>query len=97
MLTLLLNLAAQIPNPPPEPPPGVDQLLNIVSYVKWGAGAAIITAFFGGLIVFTAGRLIDNHRFGNVGAIMMVVSLGGALLYGIGYLMISAFASGGGG
>jgi hypothetical protein len=66
-------------------------LVNIIAYLKWGALAAIVAAFFGGLIAFTAGRLIDNRRAGNVGALMIIAAFGGGILYGIGYLLIRSF------
>lgn len=85
-------LAAAIPNPPPVPPPGADKILDVVGNVKWGAGVALLVGFFAGILVWAGGRWVDHHRAGRVGVIMMLCALGGALLYGIGYQMISQFA-----
>lgn len=84
----------QIPNPPPVAPPGAQKITQVVSYIKWGAGLAIIGCFFGGLVTFAGGRLVDHHRYGRMGSTMMIASIFGALLYGIGYAMITSFAAG---
>lgn len=83
-----------VPNPPPGAPPGSDKILTIIGYVKWAASAALITGFFAGVVVFAGGRAVDHHRAGRVGSMMIIASLFGALLYGIGYTMISTFAGG---
>jgi hypothetical protein len=88
------GLIAQLPPlPPPEAPPGSERILDVVSYLRWGAGAAILAAFFGGLILFTGGRMADHHRFGRMGTITMLAAVGAGFLYGIGYLVLSAFAA----
>jgi hypothetical protein len=84
----------QVPNPPAGAPPGSDKILTIIGYIKWAAGAALITGFFAGVVVFAGGRWIDHHRAGRVGTTMILASMFGALLYGIGYTMISSFAGG---
>lgn len=89
-----LGMLDAVPNPPAGPPPGADKILTIIGYIKWGAGAALITGFFAGVVVFAGGRWIDHHRAGRVGTTMILASLFGALLYGIGYTMISSFAGG---
>lgn len=60
-----------------------------------GAGIALLIGFFGGVAVFTGGRVIDHHRIGRVGTMMMMSSVGGAILYAIGYTMLNQFAAGG--
>lgn len=87
-------LAQGIPNPGPAVPPGADKIMKIVGYLKWGAGLALIAGFFAGVLVFAGGRWVDHHRAGRVGSVMILASLFGALLYGIGYTMISSFAGG---
>ncbi len=82
------------PNPAPIAPPGAEKITEILGYVKWGAGIALIIAFFGGLAIFTGGRLVDHHRIGRVGTMMMMSSIAGAILYAIGYTMLSQFAGG---
>lgn len=84
----------QIPNPPPVAPPGAEKITQVVGFIKWGAGLALMAGFFGGLVAYAGGRLVDHHRYGRVGSTMMIASLFGALLYGIGYTMITSFASG---
>lgn len=88
------TLLAQLPNPGPAAPPGAEKLTQIIGYVKWIAGAALIVGFFGGLAIFAGGRMADHHRFGRMGAITMMASLGGAILYGVGYTLITSFAGG---
>ena len=91
----LLEIAGQaLPNPNPIPPPGAQQITNVLGYVKWGAGIALMLGFFGGVAVFTGGRLVDHHRIGRVGTMMMMSSIAGAILYAIGYTMLSQFAAG---
>jgi hypothetical protein len=87
--------AQGLPNPAPVAPPGAEKITQVVGYIKWGAGLALLAGFFGGLVTFAGGRLIDHHRYGRMGSTMMIASLFGGLLYGIGYTMISSFAAGG--
>ncbi|MFI6029433.1 hypothetical protein [Amycolatopsis magusensis] len=89
---VVLRVLAQIPNPPPKPPPGSQEILDAVGNAKWGAGIGLIIGFFVGLLVWAGGRWVDHHRAGRVGVIMMLCALAGALLYGIGYQLISHFA-----
>jgi lipopolysaccharide export LptBFGC system permease protein LptF len=84
-----------VPNPAPKPIPGSGSVLDIIAYIKWGALAGIVACFFAGLIAFTAGRIVDNRRAGNVGALMMIAALGGAILYAIGYFLIRSFTHSG--
>ena len=81
-----------IPNPAPAAPPGSEKLTQILGYLKWLALGACAVAFMGGLIAFTAGRVIDNRRYGNTGSLMMLAAVGGALLFGIGPAILSGFA-----
>lgn len=89
-------IAQQIPNPGPVAPPGSEKILQAVGHAKWGAGIALLVGFFIGLLVWAGGRWVDHHRAGRIGVIMMLCALGGALLYGIGYQLISHFAGTGG-
>lgn len=82
-----------IPNPVPAPPPGAERILGILNNAKWAAGVALMLAFFIGLIVWAGGRWIDHHRAGKVGLVMMLCAIGGAILYGIGWTLITGFAS----
>lgn len=86
----------QIPNPGPVAPPGSDRILEAVGNAKWGAGIALLVGFFVGLVVWAGGRWVDHHRAGRIGVIMMLCAIGGGLLYGIGYQLISHFAGAGG-
>lgn len=83
-----------IPNPAPKEPPGAKQVLGVLSNVKWAAGAALILGFLMGLIVWAGGRWVDHHRAGKIGVVMMLCAVGGAILYGIGWTLISSFANG---
>lgn len=91
---LLTGLPVQVPNPGPVAPPGSEKLTQILSYLKWGALAACAAAFLGGVIAFTAGRVIDNRHYGRTGAMMMIASVGGAMLFGVGPALLNGFAGG---
>jgi hypothetical protein len=86
--------AQGLPNPAPVAPPGAEKITQVVGYIKWAAGLALLAGFFGGLVTFAGGRLVDHHRYGRMGSTMMIASIFGGLLYGIGYTMISSFAGG---
>lgn len=81
--------------PPPQAPPGAEQIELVVGYVRWIAGIAILLGFFAGLALFAGGRIADHHRFGRMGTIGMMASLGAAFLYAIGFELLNAFATGG--
>lgn len=83
------------PNPEVRQPPGADKVLNVAGNVKWGAGIALMVGFFMGLLIWAGGRWVDHHRAGKVGVIMMLCAIGGGILYGVGYQLISSFAAGG--
>ena len=83
-----------LPNPAPVAPPGAEKLTQVVGYIKWAAGLALLAGFFAGVLVFAGGRWVDHHRAGRVGSTMIISSLFGGLLYGVGYTMISTFAGG---
>jgi hypothetical protein len=85
-------LTGAIPNPPPVAPPGAQAILDAVGNAKWGAGISLVVGFFMGLVVWAGGRWVDHHRAGRVGLIMMLCSLAGGVLYGVGYQLISHFA-----
>jgi hypothetical protein len=90
----LVDWLAQIPNPTPDAPPGAGAILRVLNNVKWGAGVALILGFFVGIIVWAGGRWVDHHRAGKIGVVMMLCAVGGAILYGIGWTLISEFAAG---
>ena len=81
-----------IPNPSPVAPPGSEKIVQVVGYIKWAAGLALLAGFFAGVLVFSGGRWVDHHRAGRIGSTMIIASLFGGLLYGIGYTMITSFA-----
>ncbi|ALL79915.1 hypothetical protein AD006_32245 (plasmid) [Pseudonocardia sp. EC080610-09] len=85
--------AQDIPNPGPQAPPGAGAIENVVSYVRWIAGICILGLFFGGIVAATAGRLWDHHGSGRLGARMIVGSLALAVLFGLGYTLVSQFAA----
>lgn len=81
------------PNPAPVAPPGAEKITEILGYVKWGAGIALIIAFFGGLAIFTGGRLVDHHHIGRIGTVTMIAALFGGILYAMGYTLLASFAA----
>lgn len=90
----VVDALVQVPDIDPKAPPGAAKIKGIVAYIKWGAGIALLVAFFAGLIVWAGGRWVDHHRAGKIGVIMMLCALGGAILYAIGYSLINSFAGG---
>jgi hypothetical protein len=86
--------AIAVPNPAPVPPPGSEKLNTILSYIKWLALIGAVAGFFAGLIVFAAGRIVDHRRAGTYGSMMILSSMGVALLFGLGPQLIQSFASG---
>lgn len=96
MLTQLSQVAVPaqgIPNPGPQAPPGAGAIEDVVGYVRWIAGICILGLFFGGIVAATAGRLWDHHGSGRLGARMIVGSLALAVLFGLGYTLVSQFAA----
>lgn len=85
--------AQDIPNPGPQAPPGAGAIEDVVGYVRWIAGICILGLFFGGIVAATAGRLWDHHGSGRLGARMIVGSLALAVLFGLGYTLVSQFAA----
>ncbi|RZT75477.1 hypothetical protein EV383_6217 [Pseudonocardia sediminis] len=81
-----------IPNPGAEAPPGSEAIGRVVGYMRWVAGISVLGLFFGGIVAATAGRLWDHHGSGRLGARMIVGSLALALLFGLGYTLVSQFA-----
>ena len=73
-------------------PPGSDKLVQVVGYINWGAILALLTEFFSGVLVLSGGRWVDHHRAGRVGSTMIIASVCGGLLYGLGYTMITGLA-----
>lgn len=90
----VVQFVAQIPDVDPKPPPGSKNIRGVVGNIKWGAALALMVAFFGGLIVWAGGRLVDHHRAGRIGVIMMLCGVFGGLLYAIGHQVINSFAGG---
>jgi hypothetical protein len=90
----IVDWVGQLPNPAPVEPPGSARILGVVSNVKWAAGVSLIVGFLTGLIVWAGGRWIDHHRAGRIGIVMMLCSIGGAILYGIGWTLINGFSQG---
>ena len=86
--------AQEIPNPGAEAPPGSDAIQRVVGYLRWIAGISVLGLFFGGIVAATAGRLWDHHGSGRLGARLIVGSLALALLFGLGYTLVSQFAGG---
>lgn len=91
-LQAVIALADPLPNPAPVAPPGADKILELVGNAKWAAGVALLLGFFVGLMVWAGGRWVDHHRAGRMGVIMMLCSMAGGILYGVGYQLISHFA-----
>lgn len=98
MTAPVLHLAVEflanpaIPNPDPRAPEGAQKITQVVGNLRWLAGLALVVGFLAGLTTWAGGRWVDHHRAGRIGLIMMLCSFAGALLYGIGYQLITGFA-----
>lgn len=84
-----------VPNPAPGglPQPAQDKLNGLLSLIKTLALFSFGATFFIGLIVFTAGRAADHRRGATVGTLMILASVGGGLLFGLGPGLIQMMAS----
>jgi hypothetical protein len=80
-------------NPQPHKFAGMHVITDIIGDIKYIAAGAILACIFAGIIAFTAGRIIDNRRAGNSGALMIIAGLGAAVLYGIAYPLTNGFTS----
>lgn len=93
LLDLMGTVLTQFPvDPQPHPPPGSEKIMEVVRNVRWGAGVGLLVGFFAGLLVWAGGRWVDHHHAGRLGTVMMLCSVAGAILYGIGYQVITSFA-----
>lgn len=92
--TAVVVLSGLPPLPPIEEPPGAGDIKLILGWVRWIAGIAILIGFFAGLALFAGGRIADHQRFGRMGTMTMMASIGSAFLYAIGYSLLSSFAGG---
>ncbi|OLL70507.1 hypothetical protein Ae168Ps1_6254c [Pseudonocardia sp. Ae168_Ps1] len=86
--------AQDIPNPGPKVPPGAQAIQDVVGYLIWVAGICVLGLFFGGIVASTAGRMWDHHGSGRTDARMIVSSLALAVLFGLGYTLVTQFAGG---
>jgi hypothetical protein len=93
-LHAVVAMGDPLPNPAPVAPPGSEKILELVGNAKWAAGVSLLVGFFVGLTVWAGGRWVDHHRAGRAGLIMMMCSMAGGILYGVGYQLISHFAAG---
>lgn len=84
-----------IPKPTPTTPPGLDAMMWIVGGIMTIAGLGIVGLFFGGIIKATIGRSFDHHGSGRSGANLIIVALVLALVWGLGYGLISQMATAG--
>ena len=76
------------------PPPGLSgKFTALLAGVKWIALAAIVLTFFAGIAVFTAGRVADHRHGAASGTRLMIAAAAGAVLYAIGYGVITGMAS----
>lgn len=93
-LHLFLADPIPIPDPTPVAPPGANSITELVGNAKWGAGISLLLGILIGVIVWVGGRWIDHHRAGRIGLAMILISLAGAIVYGIAYQVIQHFAGG---
>ncbi|MDT7675005.1 MAG: hypothetical protein QOD82_2907 [Pseudonocardiales bacterium] len=80
------------PNPPPQAPPGINELANeLIGWLKWGVLAVGITG-----ILVCAGMIIigRRHRVGlaQEGLLGSLWVLGGLTLASLAAVLVSAFA-----
>jgi len=94
-LAVLPAQAPVVPNPPAGglPPDAQNKLNGLLSLIKTLALYSFGATFFIGLIVFTAGRAADHRRGATVGTLMILASVGGGLLFGLGPGLIQMMAT----
>ena len=81
-----------IPNPAPKAPGGVaGPLGTLLSYVKWTVGTIIVFAIFVGAGALAGGKFLHNHGASRVGVTIILSAVGGAVLLGGGYALITPF------
>lgn len=93
-LQVLNMLPLQIPNPPPQAPPGVGPVAaQLLGWVKYGALFVIIAAGFIGVALVAIGKWFSHERSSNAGVKGILGALGAAILYGLVYGLITLFAT----
>lgn len=82
LIQVTAAIVAAVPNPDPQPPPGVSgQMGDILGYVKWGVLLVIIVAAFVGVGSVAGGRVFAHHGASRVGVSILVSSVIASVLY----------------
>jgi hypothetical protein len=80
----------------PSAPPGVSQWSDeILSWVKWGVLAILAISFFVSVGMLVWGRTTHHPKGARLGFDGMMICLVGAILYVVGYVIISSITGNG--
>jgi hypothetical protein len=80
----------------PSAPPGVSQWSDeILSWVKWGVLAILAISFFVSVGMLVWGRTTHHPKGARLGFDGMMICLVGAILYVVGYVILSSITGNG--
>ena len=80
----------------PTAPPGVQTYANeVLGWVKWGVLAILGISFFASVGMLVWGRVTHHPRGARLGFDGIMVCLVGAILYVVGYVIISSITGSG--
>ena len=80
----------------PKAPPGVSQYSDeILAWVKWGVLAILAISFFSSVGMLVWGRVTHHPRGARLGFDGLMVCLLGAVIYVVGYVIVSSITGDG--
>ncbi|HEY3717771.1 MAG TPA: hypothetical protein VGL39_24870 [Jatrophihabitantaceae bacterium] len=80
----------------PKAPPGVDAYSNeILSWVKWGVLAILAISFFASVGMLIWGRVTHHPKGARLGFDGLMICIVGAIIYVVGYVIISSITGNG--
>jgi hypothetical protein len=80
----------------PKSPPGVSQYSNeILAWVKWGVLAILAISFFASVGMLIWGRVTHHPKGARLGFDGLMICIVGAIIYVVGYVIISSITGNG--
>ena len=80
----------------PAAPPGVQRYSDeLLSWVKWGVLAVLAISFFASVGMLIWGRVTHHPRGARLGFDGLMICLVGAIIYVVGYVIISSITGNG--
>jgi hypothetical protein len=80
----------------PKAPPGVQTYSNeVLSWVKWAVLAIMAISFFASVGMLVWGRVTHHPKGARLGFDGLMICLVGAIIYVVGYVMISSITGNG--